>query len=75
MSQKNAGDTCSFCNQGRLVKQTQHLSFNQWTDRGYVFCSVDVPVQVCESCGSKTWDDAAESLIEEAVWREYDKPR
>jgi hypothetical protein len=28
---------------------------------------------ICDHCGSKTWDDDAEAIIEEAVRQEYQK--
>jgi hypothetical protein len=72
---EDGADTCNWCKCGRLVRQRQRLSFYQWTDKGYVFCSAEIPMLTCDSCGSKSWDDAAESIIEEVVRREYDKLR
>jgi YgiT-type zinc finger domain-containing protein len=75
MSQKDDADTCHWCKRGRLVRQRQDLAFYQWTDKGYIFCSAEIPRLICESCGSKAWDDVAESIIEEVVRLENDKLR
>ena len=64
---------CDFCKHGQLVKREEQMAFRQWTDKGYLFCRVVVPVDVCEHCGSRGWDQAAEALIEEAVRKEYEE--
>jgi YgiT-type zinc finger domain-containing protein len=64
---------CAICNRGKVTLRNEEISFYQWTDKGYVFCQTEVPVRKCDHCGSKSWDAAAEALIEEAVRREYDK--
>jgi len=64
---------CEFCRRGRLAKRTEEIAFYQWTDKGYVHCLAVVPVSTCGECQAKTWDEAAEQLISEAVSREYDK--
>lgn len=66
-------DRCDLCERGKVVKRNEKLSFHQWTNRGYVFCSVVIPLGTCEQCGAKTWDEAAEAIIEQAVRKEYDK--
>jgi hypothetical protein len=66
-------DTCPFCKRGTLTWQDQELPFRQWTNKGYVFCRVVVPIGICVSCRSKSTSDAAEATIEEAVRREYKK--
>ena len=45
----------------------------QWTDKGYISCRATIPMGICDHCGSKTWDDDAEAIIEEAVRQEYQK--
>jgi YgiT-type zinc finger domain-containing protein len=55
------------------VKRKEKLRFIQWTNKGYLTCSADVPIGICSSCGARIWDEAAESIIEEAVRLEYDK--
>ncbi|GIK82471.1 MAG: hypothetical protein M5U07_18965 [Xanthobacteraceae bacterium] len=72
---RDDGEGCAFCGHGTVIKRQEELAFHQWTDRGYVFCKVSVPTAVCERCGSKSWDDAAEAIIEEAVRRELEKLR
>ena len=51
----------------------QEIAFHQWTNKGYVFCRLSVPMGVCDSCDAKVWDEETEAVIEEAVKREYDK--
>ena len=73
MSDPGNADTCSFCGEERVLTRMEWLEFRQWTDRGYVFCKVLIPVGTCDGCGSKTWSEAAETVIEVAVKQEYDK--
>jgi hypothetical protein len=73
MSGEHQGDTCPFCKRGALVRQCQEIAFRQWTSRGYVFCRITVPMDVCASCGSKIFTDRTESLIEDAVRRESER--
>jgi YgiT-type zinc finger domain-containing protein len=75
MSSDESGETCYFCRKGKLAVRTEQITFHQWTDKGYVFCRVNVPLGVCDHCGSRDWSEEAEALIEEAVRREYDKLR
>lgn len=56
-----------------MIAQNRELAFRQWTDRGYVHCRVSIPMDVCTKCGFRSWDDTAESVVEDAVRREYDK--
>lgn len=67
--------SCDFCKRGRVVTRSERLTFHQWTDRGYIRCQVTIPIGVCDHCGAKTWDEAAEAIIEEAARREQDKLR
>jgi hypothetical protein len=34
-----------------------------------------VPIGLCDVCGAKTWDEIAESIVEEAIRKEYEKKR
>ncbi len=65
--------TCPICKTGHLVMRTEELDFLQRSDKGPLRCRVSIPVAVCESCGHKTWTGVAETLIQEAVLREYEK--
>ncbi len=69
----DTGTCCSFCSAESVFTRTQQLEFRQWTDRGYVLCKVMIPIETCGRCGSKTWNEAAEAAIEQAVRQEYDK--
>jgi hypothetical protein len=64
---------CDFCKQGQVITRNEKISFHQKTNRGYVFCEVVVPVGNCDRCGAKTWDEAAEAIIEDAVRRASEK--
>jgi hypothetical protein len=66
-------EICQLCRQGDVIKRSEEMSFHQWTDRGYVFCRVTIPLGVCRHCGMKSWDEAAEAIIEQAVRQEYEK--
>jgi S-adenosylmethionine/arginine decarboxylase-like enzyme len=67
--------SCDQCGTGRVVISEQEITFHQWTDRGYVYCRATIPMGVCDHCGSRQWDDAAEAIIEEVVRQEYEKLR
>jgi hypothetical protein len=69
---KDAG-TCSFCSAERVFTRMEWLEFRQWTDRGYVFCKVRIPIGTCDGCGAKTWNEAAEAAIDRVVREEYEK--
>jgi len=73
MTERADAERCDFCEQGRVIRRTEELAFHQWTSRGYVFCKVKIPMGTCERCGAKSWDEAAEALIEDAVRQQYDK--
>jgi hypothetical protein len=66
-------EKCVFCNTGQLAGHTNHISFHQYTDRGYVFCRVVIPMNICDHCGARSWDDRADAIMDDAVRREYDK--
>jgi hypothetical protein len=66
-------DLCELCKQGLMVTREEKLAFQQKTSRGYVFCEVTVPTRTCEMCGAKSWGEAAEVMIEEAVRRAEEK--
>jgi hypothetical protein len=66
-------EICAFCKRGRLIEQDREFAFRQRTDKGYVSCRVVVPIGICEDCGSETFTNAAERIVEEAVRREYEK--
>ena len=64
---------CEICRRGRVFIRTEAISFQQWTDKGYVYCQATIPMAICDHCGSRSWEDAAEKIIDEAVQREYNK--
>ncbi len=73
MSEGDSWTDCLLCQTGHVVKRIEELAFRQWTDKGYVHCRVTIPIGTCDTCGARTWDQAGENVIEEAVRREYDK--
>jgi hypothetical protein len=73
MSEESSDDVCELCHRGHAVKQRERMRFHQWTDRGYVLCEVTIPVGICGRCGMKSWDEAAEAIIEQAVREARDR--
>src|SRR5262245_64457836 len=73
MSDLDDSQQCDFCKKGRVIARKQQLAFRQRTDRGYVHCRTEVPIGLCDHCGSKHWNQEAEAIVEEAVRREYAK--
>jgi hypothetical protein len=66
---------CDFCKKGRVVARKQQLAFGQWTDKGYIHCRAEVPIGICDRCGSDHWNPEAEDIVAKAVRREYGKLR
>jgi hypothetical protein len=66
-------DLCEICKRGKVVSCEEKLSFQQKTRKGYVFCEVIVPMRTCDTCGTKSWDETAEAMIEQAVRKAYDE--
>jgi hypothetical protein len=73
MPDSGSGGACFFCKAGRFVKSVRQIAFHQWTDKGYIFCRAEVPVGVCDRCGSWDWNEEAEAIIEKGVRQEYDR--
>ena len=73
MSNGDEAERCDFCGKGHVVRTVQEMALHQWTDKGYVFCRVAIPLGVCDRCGLRTWYEEADKIIEEGVRREYDK--
>jgi hypothetical protein len=73
MSNGKDAEICEFCHEGNVVKRNESMSFHQLTNRGYVFCVVTITMGICNSCETKTWDEAAEAVIERAVREAYDR--
>ena len=75
MSDAHDVQLCDFCKRGSVTRRNQPISFRQWTDKGYVFSRAEIPIGVCDCCGSNNWNQDAEAIINEVVRREYDKLR
>jgi len=73
MRSPNDVQRCVLCKVGNLIRSDQEIAFKQWTDKGYVFCRVTIPMDVCDYCGWKTSDDNAEAIINEAVRQQYER--
>ena len=71
----NEVEICDQCRRGRVIKRRQEIDFLQWSDRGGLHCHAIVPIGICDVCDAKTWDEIAESIVEEAISKEYDKKR
>jgi hypothetical protein len=64
-------ERCDFCKTGRVTRHSKPMSFRQWSDRGYIFCEAEVPVGVCNQCGSAHWNADAEVIVEAAFQQGY----
>jgi len=64
---------CDFCKKGGVIRSSKEIKFRQSTDKGYVHCLVTMQVGVCDHCGSWSFDQGADKILEEAFRREYDK--
>jgi hypothetical protein len=73
MRSPNDVQRCVLCKVGTLTRSDQEIAFKQRTDKGYVFCRVTIPMDICDNCGWKTSDNDAEAIIGEAVRQEYEK--
>src|SRR5262249_53386750 len=54
---------------------SQRLGEKNFSRCPYVFCRAEIPIGVCDCCGTKHWNQDAEAIINEVVRREYDKLR
>ena len=75
MAGKKEDETCPFCKRGNLIKKDRAIVFSQWTDNGYVVGRVTVAIGVSMRCGSKSFTDWAQSIVEGAVHRDYQSCR
>jgi hypothetical protein len=75
MTNKIRAEPSEFCKVGQLIERTQSIAFPRWTDKGYLLCRGSVLIAVCEKCGSRNWDDLAETTIAEAVRKAYQQLR
>jgi hypothetical protein len=64
---------CELCKKGKVIKSGKEMRFRQLTDKGYVYCRVTIWVGVCDHCGSRSFDQDDDKILDEAVRREYDK--
>jgi hypothetical protein len=68
-------EICAHCSRGRVIRRRQEIDFLQWSDRGVLHCHAIVPIGICDACGAKTWDEIAESIVEETIRKEYEQRR
>ena len=64
---------CALCKVGSLIRSDREIAFKQRTDKGYVFCRVMVPMDICDHCGWKTFNEDAEAIIDQAIRDGYEK--
>jgi hypothetical protein len=64
---------CDFCKFGRLNQRSLRIAFRQETNLGGISCLADIPVGVCDRCGSKNFSRDVDAIAEDAVRREYVK--
>jgi len=70
MPDKDETTMCVFCKKGYSVNRMERMAFQQSSDKGYVHCRVMVPIGICNSCGAKSWDVAAEKILNVVFQRE-----
>jgi hypothetical protein len=73
MEGSERAEPCDFCGKGPVVERTEEIALHQWTDKGYVFCRVAIPLAICRNCGGRNWHEKADAIIAEAVRHAYDK--
>jgi hypothetical protein len=73
MPNRDENELCPLCKRGNIVGGNRQLAFRQQTDKGYVFCRVTIPMNICDICGFMSWEDSAEAIIEAAVRQQYVK--
>jgi hypothetical protein len=64
---------CDFCGKGPVIWRAEEMRFRQSSDKGYVLCSVTLPVGTCAHCQAKSLDADSNAAFEAAFPREYDK--
>jgi len=64
---------CALCKFGSLIRSDREIAFKRWTDKGYVFCRVTVPTDICDHCGWMTFNEDAEAIIDQAVRQQYER--
>ncbi len=69
----NEADVCDFCKRGQVDWKTTEMKFRQWSDKGYVHCSVEIPVGTCNVCEATSFAMDADQIFDEAFQREYRK--
>jgi len=37
---------CVLCEKGHVIRQKRDLAFRQWSDKGYIHCSVTIPIDI-----------------------------
>ena len=62
---------CDFCKSGRVTMHNKLISFRQRSERGDIFCQAEIPLGVCNRCGSQHWNQDAETIVEDAFQQSY----
>jgi hypothetical protein len=62
---------CDFCKTGRVTTHYTPISFRQRSDKGYILCQAEIPIGVCNRCGSQHWNQDAETIVEDAFQQSY----
>jgi hypothetical protein len=60
-----------FCKTGRVTMHYKLISFRQWSERGDIFCEAEIPLGICNRCGSQHWNQDAETIVEEVFQEGY----
>jgi len=62
---------CDFCKTGQITMHYELVSFRQLSDKGYISCQAEIPLGICNRCGSQHWNQDAETIAEDAFQHEY----
>jgi hypothetical protein len=63
---------CGVCGSADIRWGLEDMIFWQLTDKGYVYCLVELSIGTCRSCGSKILDPDSDAILDAALRREYD---
>ena len=64
---------CAICRTRRLTRRVEEIAFRQLSDKGYINCSVSVWVGKCDTCHTKSIDQDAERICDQAFKDGYSK--
>ena len=64
---------CDFCHKEQVTWRSETMAFRQSSDKGYVYCRVELPIGTCRSCGAKSLRPGSDQILDAAFLVEYRK--